>query len=345
MREREKMTLDNIWYAVIILSIICYAMLDGFDLGVGMLHPFVKSDIERRTFLNAIGPVWDGNEVWLVVVGGALFAGFPEVFATLLSGFYVPVMALLFGLIFRAASIEFRSKRPSLAWRNFWDYFFSVASYIIAFGIGVVVGNVIDGLPLDSNHDFVGDFSIVLRPYPLLIGLTTVALFMMHGAIYLAMKTEGKLHEKLRRWVTHCIVFFFIIYLILSGVTIINKPFMLDHMREMPAFFLVPVAAFVAIICIPFLMAQKYDGWGFIASCFSIALLLSLFSIGTFPYMIRSTVAPEANSLLISNSASSPLTLKVLLIIVAIGVPLVLGYGFYIYRIFRGKVHIDPHSY
>lgn len=339
------MTLDVIWYLVIITSIICYAMLDGFDLGVGMLHPFVKTDIERRTLLNSIGPVWDGNEVWLVIVGGALFAGFPEVFATVFSTFYVPVMALLFGLIFRAVSIEFRSKRASTTWRATWDYFFSVGSYVIAFGIGVVLGNLIDGLPLNETYDFTGTFSLFLRPYGLLLGLTTVALFMLHGSIYLVMKTEGKLHEKMRSFVTRCIVFFIAIYLIFSFSTIATKPFMLARMWEMPALFLIPTLAICAIFSVPVLMKFKFDGWAFIASCFSIAALLSLFAIGTFPYMVRSTVNPATNSLVISNSASSPLTLKVLLVIVCIGIPMVLGYGFYIYRVFRGKVSIDPHSY
>lgn len=339
------MTLEVIWYLVIIACLICYSMLDGFDLGVGMLHPFVKTDVERRTLLNAIGPVWDGNEVWLVVVGGALFAGFPEAFATLFSSFYIPTMALLAGLMFRAVSIEFRSKRASNTWRQFWDYLFSIGSFGIAFGIGVVLGNIIEGLPLNQTHDFTGEFSLFLRPYGLLIGLTTVALFMMHGSIYLAMKTDGPLHEKMRTFVTRCILFFVAVYITLSIVTILFRPFMLARMWETPILFLIPLAAFCSIFSVPLLIRRKWDGRAFLASCASIALLLSLFALGTYPYLIRSTVDPATNSLFIANSASSELTLTVLLIIVAIGVPMVLGYGFYIYRIFRGKVHIDDHSY
>ncbi len=339
------MTLDIIWYLVIFLSLTCYAMLDGFDLGVGMLNAFVKEDMEHRAFLNSIGPVWDGNEVWLVVVSGALFAGFPEVFATLFSAFYIPVMILLSGLIFRAVSIEFRSKRESPTWRKTWDYIFAAGSFVIAFGIGFVLGNMIEGIPLNETHDFIGSFSTFMRPHAFLIGLTTMALFMMHGSIYLVMKTEGKLHDKLRHWVPRCIAIFIAIYFILTIVTITQKPFMLERMRQMPALFLIPLAAFCSITAVPFLMHRKFDGWAFIASCLSIALLLSLFAIGTYPYMIRSTIFPETNSLVISNSASSPLTLKVLIIIVLIGIPLVLSYGFYVYRIFRGKVKIDPHSY
>lgn len=339
------MTLQILWYVVIILCVICYAMLDGFDLGVGMLHPLVKTDKERRTFLNAIGPVWDGNEVWLVVASGALFAGFPVVFATLLSAFYIPVMLLLFGLVFRAVSIEFRSKGTSVLWRQFWDYSFSFGSFIIAFGIGFVLGNLIEGLPLNEDYDFVGSFSLFFRPYPLLVGLTTIALFMMHGSIYLVMKTEGKLHEKLRKWVPYCIGFFISAYALLTSVTTCSRPFMLASMHKMPILFLVPCLGLLSILSIFFFIRRKKDGSAFIASCLSIAFLLSLFSIGTYPYMIRSTISPETNSLLIFNSASSALTLKVLLIIVAIGIPLVLAYGFYVYRLFRGKVRLDPHSY
>lgn len=339
------MILEIIWYFIIILSLICYSVLDGFDLGVGMLHPFTKTDEQRRIFLNAIGPVWDGNEVWLVIIGGAMFAGFPAVYATLFSAFYIPTMLLLMGLIFRAVSIEFRSKRESKFWRSTWDSLFSLGSYVIAFGLGSVFGNLIEGIPLDRNFDFMGSFATFLRPYALLTGLTAVALFMMHGSIYLVMKTEGDLQNTLRKWVPRTIFVFISIYVILTLVTTLTIPYMTARMLMYPAFFILPAIAFAAIISVPVLMQRAREGLAFIASCLSITLLLSLFSIGTYPYMIRSTVLPDQNSLVIANSASSPLTLKVLLIIVIIGVPMVLGYGFYIYRIFRGKVRLDEASY
>lgn len=337
--------LETIWYLVIFFSVVCYAMLDGFDLGVGMVHPFAKKDVERRLFLNAIGPVWDGNEVWIVIIGGALFAGFPEVFATVFSAFYIPTMVLLCGLIFRAVSIEFRSKRQSVLWRRTWDATFSIGSYVIAFGVGVVLGNLIEGLPLNATHDFVGTFSVFLRPYSLLVGVVAVALFMTHGVIYLVMKTEGEIHDSLRRWTPRCITFFIVSYLVLSGVTFFSKPFMVQPMLHHPILFIIPFIGFLAILSVPYLMRKRRDGWAFLSSCLSIALLLSLFAIGTYPHLVRSTIDPETNSLVISNSASSPLTLKVLLIIVIIGVPMVLGYGFYIYRIFRGKVKLEATSY
>jgi cytochrome bd ubiquinol oxidase subunit II len=339
------MTLEVLFYSVIILSMICYAVLDGFDLGVGILHLFTKKDEERRIFLNSIGPVWDGNEVWLVIVVGALFAGFPDVYAVILSTFYIPTMLFLVGLITRAVSIEFRSKRDSLLWRKTWDVLFAMGSLGIAFGVGVALGNIIQGVPLNSDHVFVGTFKDFISPYAILIGTTTVALFTMHGAIYLVMKTEGELHNKIKKWVPLTILFFIYSYAMTTYSTLYDKPYMIEHMLHYPLLLLVPVLGLSAILAVPFLMKRGKDGWAFIASCLSIVFLLSLASIGTFPYMVRSTIDPASNSLIIFNSASSQLTLKVLMVIVAIGVPLVLGYGFYIYRLFRGKVKLDDHSY
>lgn len=343
--RHKNMSLALIWYFVIILAIICYAMLDGFDLGVGLLHLFAKTDEDRRIFLNAIGPVWDGNEVWLVIVGGALFAGFPEVFGTLFSTFYIPTFVLLMGLMFRAVSIEFRSKQPSERWRRNWDLCFFFGSFVISFGVGVLLSNLITGIPLDRDHVFVGSFSDLIHPYALMVGVMTVALFTMHGAIFLVMKTEGKLHDRIRRWVPKVIAFFILTFLIVTTMTIYNKPHMTAPMGRYPALLSIPVFAFATIFLVPYLMKKQWDGWAFICSCVCIALLLSLAAIGTFPNMILSTINPQTNSLQIYNSASSELTLKVLLIIVSIGIPLVLAYGFYIYRVFRGKVEIDSTSY
>ena len=339
------MTLDLLWYLVLITALVCYAMLDGFDLGVGSLHLFTKKDQERRLFINSIGPLWDGNEVWMVIVVGALFAGFPEVYGTLLSGFYNVIMLLLAGYIFRAVAIEFRSKRPSLGWRFNWDRVFSFASIVIAFGIGLILGNLVEGMPLDADKAYTGTIAQLFRPYPILVGFTTLSLLTMHGSIYLAMKTEGPLHDKVRSWINRCILVFIAFYVITTITTLFTQPHMVENMKNLGWLFLVPVAALLAIANIPFQMRKQNEGWAFISSCLAISLLLSLFAIGTFPILIRSTVDPEHHSLTIANSASSPLTLKVLLIIVAIGLPLVFFYGIYIYRIFRGKVKLDEHSY
>jgi cytochrome d ubiquinol oxidase subunit II len=336
---------EHLWYFVIAICAIAYVVLDGFDLGVGMLSIFNKKDEERRLFLNSIGPVWDGNEVWLVVFGGALFAGFPPVYATIFSGFYDLAMLFLAALIFRAVAIEFRSKQENKKWRSTWDYVFAIASFGIAFGAGLVLGNLVKGISIDVDGNFVGTTKEFFHPYPILVGCLTVALFAMHGAIYLVMKTEGYLQEKLRLWAQKCMVIFFFFYFVTTVATLIYMPFMAERMRNIPWVSSLGLIAFIFFFSIPKLFSKGKDGTAFIFSCLGIASLLGLFGIGTYPVLVRSSLDPVNNSLTLLNSASSYLTLKILLIIVVIGVPMVLGYGFYIYRIFRGKVKIGPSSY
>jgi cytochrome bd ubiquinol oxidase subunit II len=339
------MALSDLWYIVLIASLINYAVLDGFDLGVGSLHLFVKKDEDRRIFLNAIGPVWDGNEVWLVIVIGAMFAGFPEVYATFFSSFYNMIMIFIASLIFRAAAIEFRSKNASPSWRRTWDGVFAIASICIAFGCGLILGNLIEGIPLNEHRDFVGSTAVFFRPYPLLTGIATLSLFMMHGAIYLAMKTEGELYIHVQKWINRAIVFFVLTYATTTYYTIIYMPHMHERLHDLPWLHVIPFVSFAAIVNIPLQIRKQNNGRAFILSSISIMSLLSLFAIGTYPQIIRSCVDPDQNSLFVSNSASSDLTLKVLLTIVAIGIPLVFGYGIYIYHTFKGKVKLTKMSY
>src|SRR5580692_4394433 len=259
-------TLEIIFYLVIGFSVVAYTILDGFDLGVGMLHLFAKEDQERRVFLNAIGPVWDGNEVWLVIVGGALFAGFPDVYATLFSGFYNLCMMLLAGLIFRAVAIEFRSKRESSGWRYTWDAIFSIASLIIAFGIGLSMGNLIEGIPLNENRDFTGSFALFFRPYPLLVGLFTVSLLTMHGAIYLAMKTEKDLQQKIRRWAKGAIGVFIVLYLIITAMTWLIMPHMTQKFKQDPYLMVMGILTLLCILNVPREFKKNRDGWAFLFS-------------------------------------------------------------------------------
>lgn len=334
------------WYIVIIAAVICYAMLDGFDLGVGALHLFARKDNERRIFLNAIGPVWDGNEVWLVITIGALFAGFPYAYATLFSALYSPLYILVFALIFRAVAIEFRSKSPSVWWRSMWDFLFFMGSVVIALAVGICLGNLIQGIPLDANQEYTGGIVMTfLRPYPVLVGILTLSLFMMHGTIYLIMKTESELQEKLKTWVSPTMIFFIIAYAVTTLVTVIYQDHMVARIRERPYLFLVALGNMLAIAALPHEVHKKRYGTAFLLSCLNIVLLLSLFAIGTFPDVIRSSINPETNSITIINASASLNTLIVLTIIVAIGLPLVFLYGFYIYRLFRGKVQLDVSSY
>lgn len=340
----ESMDLPAIWFVLIGVLFVGYAMLDGFDLGVGALHLFTDSDEERRLMLNAIGPVWDGNEVWLVTGGGALFAAFPAVYATVFSGFYLAFVLLLFALIFRAVAIEFRSKQPMLWWRRMWDFGFAAGSVVSALLIGVAMGNIAWGIPLDERGEYTGGFLSLLHPYALALGLTTVAMFAMHGAIYALMKTEGPLHEKLRRWINSCIIFFIICYAITTMATLLYVPHMAGRVRANPWLFSIALINMLAIANIPREIHHRRDGFAFISSCVAMLALMTLFGLEMFPNMVFSNPNPQ-NSLTIYNSASSHKTLQIMLIIAGIGVPIVLAYTTSIYWIFRGKVKLNHSSY
>jgi len=334
-----------LWFMVLGVSLIMYTVLDGFDLGVGILHLLGKTDNDRRVFLNAIGPVWDGNEVWLVVVMGGLFAGFPAAYASLFSSFYNLFMIFIAVIIFRAVAIEFRSKKPSKLWRSTWDCAFSFASIIFAFTIGLTFGNVIQGVPIDESFMYSASFLELLNPYSLLVGFTAIALLAMHGTIFLFMKTEGDLHNRLRKWVDLSIVIFVVLYILLTITTVRHLPFMVAPMLKYPILFIFPAIALLAIIVIPILVKKERDGLAFIFSCLAIAFLLMTAFWGVYPNIIRSSIDPINYSITIANSSSTDFTLKVLLTIAAIGVPLVLAYVAWAYHIFRGKVKITDTSY
>jgi cytochrome bd ubiquinol oxidase subunit II len=336
--------LNTIWFMLIGVLLTGYAILDGFDLGVGMLHLFVKGDENRRILINSIGPVWDGNEVWLITGGGALFAAFPHVYATVFSGFYTALILLLFALIFRAVALEFRSKQPMKWWRQAWDTAFSVASFLIALLMGVALGNIITGVPIDSNKEFAGSFFGLLNPYALLVGIMTVSLFIMHGTIYAAMKTEGELQKTIRGWIDNLFFIFIILYIIASVATVLFYPHMLDNFQSTPALFVVVLLNILSIVNIQRELKRKKEFAAFISSCVNVAALMTIFAIGIFPNVVLSNPNPE-NSLTIYSAASSQKTLGIMLIIACIGMPLVIAYTTIIYRVFRGKVKIDQTSY
>lgn len=336
--------LHTTWFILIGVLFTGYAMLDGFDLGVGALHLFTKEDAERRVMLNAIGPVWDGNEVWLVTGGGALFAAFPNVYATVFSGFYLAFVLLLVALIFRAVAIEFRSKRPMRWWRQMWDVGFAGGSILSSLLIGVAMGNIAWGVPIDGQGEFAGSFWTLLRPYPLLLGVTTVALFMMHGAIYALLKTEGALHDKMRGWINNCIIFFIICYAVTTMATLLYVPHMAARMRAEPWLFSIALVNMLAIANIPREIHHGRDARAFVSSCVAMIALMCVFGLEMYPNLVLSNPT-AANSLTIHNAASSPKTLGIMLTIALIGVPIVLAYTVSIYFIFRGKVKLDRMSY
>lgn len=340
----QELDLNAVWFILVGILFTGYALLDGFDLGVGALHLFTRKDEHRRIMLNSIGPVWDGNEVWLVTGGGALFAAFPNVYATVFSGFYLAFMLLLFALIFRAVAIEFRSKQPMRWWRQMWDAGFATGSLLSSFLIGVAMGNIAWGVPIDDRGEFAGTFLGLLHPYALLLGITTVALFMMHGSIYVVMKTEGDLQALVRQWINRTIIFFIICYAVTTMATLLYVPHMAARVRAHPWLFSVAVVNMLAIANIPREIHYRREFRAFLSSCLSMIALMTLFGLEMFPHLVLSN-PDSTNSLTVYNAASSPKTLGIMLTIALIGVPAVLAYTVSIYWIFRGKVKLDRMSY
>jgi cytochrome d ubiquinol oxidase subunit II len=338
------MDLNVIWFVLLGVLLTGYAILDGFDLGVGILHPLARSDHERRLFINSIGPLWDGNEVWLVTFGGALFAMFPEAYATVFSGFYVAFMLLLCALVFRAVSLEFRGKMKSPRWRTTWDYGFFASSLVATLLFGVAVGNAVKGIPLDERGVFAGGFFDLLSPYTLLVGLLAVALFAMHGAIYLYLKTEGAVQERLRDWMWHSWGLFLVLYVLTTILTLIEVPRAASNFERFPWAAVIVVLNVLAVANIPrALFAGKY-GQAFLSSSATIAAFVFLLGMAIFPNLVTAS-NDVANSLDLYDAASSSTTLTIGLLIVAIGMPFVLAYTSLVYWTFRGKVRIGEESY
>ncbi|GAB1372022.1 cytochrome d ubiquinol oxidase subunit II [Candidatus Kapaibacterium sp.] len=340
----EGLDLNTIWFVLVGVLLAGYAVLDGFDLGVGALHLFVKGDTNRRLMINSIGPVWDGNEVWLVTGGGAIFAAFPHVYATVFSAFYPAIMLILVGIIFRAVAIEFRSKGESVRWRQNWDIAFSISSILISLLFGIALGNIIQGIPVGADKEAYISFMSLINPYSLMLGVTTVALFMMHGSIYAAMKTEGELQDQIRTWINNTIIFFVICYITVTMYTLIYLEHMVVVFRQNPEYFLLALLNMLAIANIPREIYKKREHLAFLSSSFSILALLGLFALGMFPNFVPSTINPEY-SLTAFNSASSRKTLEVMFTMALIGIPFVLAYTISIYWVFRGKVKLNEMSY
>ncbi|HLL91158.1 MAG TPA: cytochrome d ubiquinol oxidase subunit II [Tepidisphaeraceae bacterium] len=332
------------WFLLLGVLLAGYAILDGFDLGVGILHPFVpKDDTERRVSLNAIGPVWDGNEVWLVTFGGAMFAMFPYAYASIFSGFYTAFMLLLLCLIFRAVSIEFRGKMKSQGAKRAWDVGFFAGSAGATLLFGVAVGNALRGLAIDAEGTFTGGLFDQLHPYTLLTGALAVALFAMHGAIFLHLKAEGEYHERLRHTMWTTFGLFLVLYLLVTMYTLAEVPRAVANFRAHPWLWVVPVLNVLAIANIPRAIYQDRPKYAFVSSCATILAFVFLLMAALFPNMVSAT--DPANDISIYDAASSNKTLVIGLIIVALGMPFVVTYTAIIYWTFRGKVRLDPHSY
>jgi len=338
-------TLATIWFGLLGVLLIGYAILDGFDLGVGIMHLIIpKTDRERRISMNSIGPLWDGNEVWLITFGGALFAAFPEAYASIFSGFYTAFFLLLFALILRAVSMEFRGKLETPAWRNLWDRLFSTGSFLATLLFGVAVGNAMIGIPLDERGDFTGTILTQLNPYSLAVGVFAVSLFAMHGTIFLHLKTEGDLQKRTERWMWRTFFLFAAMYVIVTVWTLLAVPAAAANFEHYPIALIVPVLAALAVLNIPRTIRKGRPGFTFVSSCCTIAAMVFLLGVAAFPNIVRNSVE-GVSGLTIYTAASSVKTLKIMLLIVILGFPFVLAYTGAIYWTFRGKTRLDADSY
>jgi len=338
------MTLANIWFVLVAVLLTIYVILAGFDLGAGVLYPFIaKGEDEKSVVRASIGPVWDGNEVWLLTGAGAIFAAFPMVYAMTFSGFYLAIMLVLFGLILRAVSLEFRHRDNS--WKAVWDGAFFVGSLVPSLLVGVALGNVIRGVPMDAQGNYIGTFLDLLNPYSLLVGVTGLALLVQHGAAWISVKADGELHD--RAWRYRKVSFW--ICAVLAVATSLATIFTVSRASD-NVFGSVVGWLFLAVFLIGVLYTiwQMYKGGelqSFIGSAIIIIGLAGIASVGNFPDMVPARGTPAATSLTVERAASEDLTLTVMLILAVIFVPVVLIYTALIYKTFWGKTKAGDADY
>jgi cytochrome d ubiquinol oxidase subunit II len=338
------MDLNTIWFILLTVLITGYAILDGFDFGVGILHLFTKDEDEKRVNINAIAPIWDGNEVWLLTAGGALFAAFPIVYATVFSGFYLAIMLLLVALIFRAVSMEFRAKVDSPLWRKVWDYGFGLGSLLPAILFGVAIGNILRGIPINSEGMFTGSFLGLLNPYSVMVGILSTVLFTMHGGIFLLLKSESKQKERIKNLIPKLWISFVVLYIATTMYTIFEAKFLFEGISGSPVFFILLLLLLTSIVYIPVGVKTEKYRTTFAASSFVVLSMTGLMALSLFPMLVPS-ITDLHYSLTIYNASSTERTLETMLIIALIGMPLVIGYTIFIYRVFKGKVVLNKDSY
>jgi cytochrome d ubiquinol oxidase subunit II len=327
------MELNVIWFILLTVLFIGFFFLEGFDYGVGALLPFLgKTDLERRIVINTIGPVWDGNEVWMITAGGAMFAAFPHVYATLFSGFYLALFLMLVALIGRGVAFEFRSKEEYPQWRATWDWLIFFGSVIPAVLWGVTVTNLIQGVPIDAKMHFVGSFFDLLSPYTLVGGIAFLFVFIFHGAIYLNLKTEGELRVRSRQAALASGIVAAVSCLALVGLTYAKTDLFKSAVAGGSL-----CAAITTFLAAYALMKLNRSGWAFVLSGLTILLTTAGFFLGLFPRLIVSSLNP-AWSLTIHNAASSPYTLKLMTVAAFILVPVVLAYQAWSYWVFRQRI-------
>ncbi|ASD30765.1 cytochrome D ubiquinol oxidase, subunit II [Chlamydia abortus] len=334
------------WYVILVVAVFAYSLGDGFDLGLSTIYYISRADEERRVLLNSIGPIWDGNEVWLIIIFGGLFAGFPPAYGALLSIFYMPIWTLVLLYIFRGCSLEFRSKTESAKWKSFWDVTFCISGIAISFFLGVIVGNMVLGLPLSPTTPYSSlSWVLFFRPYTLLCGALVVCAFAIHGITFVSMKTTGELQQRIVKHFPYVLSAFLVVYLLLISATLAMIPqihgnsFQVGHFSGVPTYPLLTLLLAMTLGCCfatkTCLSRERY-GCAFLYSSLNLLLLILSSVTLVFPNILFSTVDPE-NSYTIYNAAASTKTLQSLLVIVLVGLPFIVAYGVYIYRVFRGK--------
>jgi cytochrome d ubiquinol oxidase subunit II len=338
------MMLESIWFFLWGLLWALFFMSDGFDFGVGMLLPFMtKDEGEKRTLVNAIGPLWDGNEVWLVTAGGATFAAFPRVYAVMFSSLYTPLMLILFSLILRGVAFEFRGLVDTAGWRRVWDGCIFVGSALPALLFGVAFANIFSGLPIDGEGLFQGNLFSLLTPYGLLGGLLFVMLFLFHGALWSSMRSAGNLQERATAWAHRLWVGLVVVVVAFLVASAAFTP-LYDNYLQWPILFLVVLATAVALLLAKVFLVRGRRLQAWIASTGTILGCTFFGIIGLYPNMFPSNI-DAAYSLTAHNSSSSPLTLTIMLGIVLVFVPVVLAYQTWAYRLFHGTVQSDDLVY
>ncbi|HTG47498.1 MAG TPA: cytochrome d ubiquinol oxidase subunit II [Actinomycetota bacterium] len=325
------MGLQIFWYIAVALLWTGFFVLEGFDFGVGALQRVIgKDDDERRVVINTIGPVWDGNEVWLIVAGAGIFAAFPPWYATMFSAMYLAMLLLLVALILRGVAFEFRGKRQSLRWRNGWGLAQTLSSLAAPFLIGVALADLLHGLPIDASQEFTGSFWDLLPPYAIFAGLTFVSLCLLHGATFVSLKTTGDVHDRahrIARQQTIAAGVAVLVFGIWTQVTIRHGAF--------PDF--LSTAAVLAIFAAGWLLGERREGWAFTLTAFAMAATVLTIFIDLYPRVMVSTTDPSY-SLTVTNASSSPYALKVMTVVAVIFLPIVLVYQAWSYHVFRKRI-------
>jgi len=329
--------LQTIWFLLWGILWAVYFMLDGYDLGLGTLMPFVaKNDQERRIVYNSMGPFWDGNEVWLVTAGGVTFAAFPTTYAVMFSTLYTPLLLILFALIIRAASFEFRRKIESRAWRSLWDTCLFVGSFLPSLLFGVAFANIFQGIPFDDKGVFHGTILTLLNPYGIAGGVLFVAMFLLHGALWLAIKTEGALHERAEALAKALWLVLLIVAVVFLVFTWFATPLYNNYLAR-PILFVIPLIAVAALLGTRWFIAKAAWWKAWFASSLTIVAATLFGVIGLYPNLYPSSLNPSY-SLTAFNSSSTPMTLTIMLVVALIFIPVVIIYQGWAYHLFREKV-------